>query len=147
MEKKRNDLKVYSILVLVFVLISLGRMIADVCINGFGDIGQLPEGVTESVANVALVVVWVIGIIFLLPQIYIGIAGLKQAKNPTSGRAHIVWAFILTALSALSLISCIVDITKVYTFDKLLTTLDTLVNVILFTSYYVVARQIAAEVK
>ena len=38
MEKKRNDLKVYSILVLVFVLISLGRMIADVCINGCGDI-------------------------------------------------------------------------------------------------------------
>jgi hypothetical protein len=145
MEKKRTDLRTYSILILAFAILSLARMIADACMNGFGNVGTLPEGVSEEAGKVALVVVWVIGILFLLPQVYVGLAGLKQSKEPTKGRAYITWSLIIAAFSALAVISGIVEITKVYTLDTLIATLDALVNVILFAAFYFTARQISAE--
>jgi hypothetical protein len=145
MEKNRKNLKSFSILVLFFVAFSLIRMIVDVCVNGFGDVGQLPEGTSAEVAEVVLVIVWALGIVFLLPQVYIGIKGIKQAQNPTHGKAHMIWAVILTAMSAISLISGIVDISKAYSFDKLLTVADVLVNVIVFGAYYFYARKVAKE--
>lgn len=146
MEKNRKNLKTYSIVALVFVAISLIRMIVDVCMNGFGDVTQLPEGISPEFADVALVIVWVIGIVFLLPQVYVGVKGIKQANNPTPGKAHMVWALILTALSVVSLISGIADITKVYTFEKLLTVIDVLLNVVVFSAYLYYARLVAKEI-
>jgi hypothetical protein len=92
-----------------------------------------------------LYLVWVIGILFLLPQVYVGLVGLKQSKEPTKGRAYITWSLIIAAFSALAVISGIVEITKVYTLDTLIATLDALVNVILFAAFYFTARQISAE--
>ena len=73
MEKQRKNLKAYSVVILICVALSLIRMIADACINGFGDISMLPEGTSEDVALVAFIIVWVLGIIFLLPQVYLGV--------------------------------------------------------------------------
>ena len=145
MEKNRKNLKICSIVVLALAALSLVRMIINVCKDGFGDIGQLPEGISEDVAQVALVIVWVIGVLFLIPQIYIGIKGIKLSKNPMPGRGHMVWALVIAVLSVVSLISAISDISKVYTFDKLLTVFDLLLNVAIFGMYYYCARQIAKE--
>ena len=83
MEKKRTDLRTYSILILAFAILSLARMIADACMNGFGNVGTLPEGVSEEAGKVALVVVWVIGILFLLPQVYVGSFDCFRPTRPT----------------------------------------------------------------
>lgn len=143
MEKQRKNLKAYSVVILICVALSLIRMIADACINGFGDISMLPEGTSEDVALVAFIIVWVLGIIFLLPQVYLGVRGIKQANKPTKGRAHIVWAFILTVCAIISTVSEIIVLTNGYSFDKLLALINVLVNVLLFGEYYLAARQIS----
>jgi hypothetical protein len=45
----------------------------------------------------------------LLPQAYIGIKGLKLAKEPNSSKGHIVWGIILVVLTAAGLISPLVS--------------------------------------
>ena len=147
MEKTRKNLKELSIVALIFVGLSLIRMIVDVCLNGFGEIKDLPEGVSESVGQVALVVVWVLGILFLIPQIYVGVKGIKQANNPTPGKAHIVWAFILAAMSVLSTISAMSKLSHGYSTENLLTLIDVLLNVIIFVAYFYYARKVAAEIQ
>lgn len=145
MEKRRNSLKILSIVILIFVAISLGRIITDACVNGFGNVGEVPEGVSETVAQVIVVIVWSLGIVFLLPQVYLGVKGIMVSKGQSEGRAHIIWAIILTVFSTFSVISGIVGLTKGFTTDKLLTLLDVSVNVILFGAYYITARKIATE--
>ena len=148
MANLRKNLKIISILILVLVVFSLARMIVDVCKNGFGDIGELPEGVSPEVGEVLVVIVWAIGVLFLLPQVYIGIKGIKLATNPSSvtGRAHLVWAAVMTILSVLSVISCISKISQGYTSEKFWSLFDVLLNVLVFCTYYYYARKIANEV-
>lgn len=143
----RKNLKIISILILVLVVFSLARMIVDVCKNGFGDIGELPKGVSPEVGEVLVVIVWAIGVLFLLPQVYIGIKGIKLATNPSSvtGRAHLVWAAVMTILSGLSVISCISKISQGYTSEKFWSLFDVLLNVLVFCTYYYCARKIATE--
>ena len=145
MEKQRKNLKLYSIVILICIALSLIRMVIDVCINGFGDISMLPEGTSESVAQAAFIIVWVMGIIFLLPQAYLGVRGIKQANNPTEGRAHIVWSLILTVCAVIATVSEIIGLTKGYSFDKLLALINVLVNVLLFGGYYLAARQVSNQ--
>ena len=44
----------------------------------------------------------------LLPQLYIGIKGLKIAKRPDSSKGHIIWGVILVVFAACGLISPLV---------------------------------------
>ena len=48
----------------------------------------------------------------LLPQIYIGLKGIKIAKTPDSSKAHVVWGIILLVLTVLGLIPLIVEIVQ-----------------------------------
>ena len=51
-----------------------------------------------------------IALLLLLPNIYIGVKGLRIAKKPNASKGHIVWGIILLVLASLSLISPVVDI-------------------------------------
>ena len=65
----------------------------------------LPEGVTESIVLIAQIVILVIAVLVLLPQLYIGIKGLKMAKKPDSSKGHIIWGIILLVITAIGLIA------------------------------------------
>ena len=40
-----------------------------------------------------------------MPQLYVGLKGLKMAKYPNSSRGHIIWAMILLVFAVLGSIS------------------------------------------
>jgi uncharacterized membrane-anchored protein len=46
-----------------------------------------------------------VSFLLLLPQIYIGLKGIKVANNPDYSRGHIIWGTILLVLTAIGLIS------------------------------------------
>ena len=57
---------------------------------------------------IAKIFVLAVSVLILLPQVYIGLKGLKMAKEPDSSIGHIVWGVIVTAFTAMGLISAFV---------------------------------------
>ena len=103
MEQNRKHLKISSVIVLVLAAVTFLRVAGEFL---FGDWGTttLPDGLSESLVLAARIVLAVITFALLAPQIYMGIKGLRIAKNPVSTKGHIVWAAILFVLAILSLI-------------------------------------------
>lgn len=146
MEKKRKDLKIYSILILAFVAISLIKIIVTTCINGFPQVEEIPEGMTETTVRIVTIIAFVLSFIVLLPQVYVGIKGLKiSAGVATEGKAHLTWAIVLAVVAAFSVISSIIEATKAFDVKFILNAVDSAVDVLLFISYYLLVRKIASE--
>ena len=64
----------------------------------------IPEGAPENILLITKIVLFSVALLLTLPNIYIGIKGLRIAKKPNSSKGHIVWAIILLAFAALFLI-------------------------------------------
>ena len=95
MEKAKNQLKVSSFVILFFVAVSLVNVVLQIFSGKLNVAGM---------NDIAKIVAIVISVLLLLPEIYIGVKGLKMAKAPDSSKAHIVWAAILMAFMVIALI-------------------------------------------
>ena len=145
MEKAKRNLKEISIVLLILVGLSLVRMIVEVALGGLM-VQELPEGVTEELMQAALIIVFVIGLLILLPQIYVGIKGIKESKKPTSSRAHIVWAKIIFVLSIIALISPISSLIQgADIVDNVLTLVDILLDVVLYFLFIIYANKVSGK--
>ena len=110
MEQKKKQLKSASILVLIFAGLSLVKTIVELIFTDL-DVATIPEGLPENILLITKIVFAVISVLLLIPNVYIGIKGLKLASKPdSSAKAHIVWGIILLVLTVLSLVSPITDI-------------------------------------
>ena len=107
MESRRN-LKVSSIIVLALAALSLINTLFELF---FGELNKelngavLPEGSPDNIVLIAEIFILVISVLMLLPHLYIGLKGLKMAKEPDSSSAHIVWGIILIVFTAFSLLT------------------------------------------
>ena len=77
----------------------------------WGDFGA-PEGTDPNILLAAKISILVITLLMLLPSVYVGVKGLRIAKNPSPAKAHIVWAKIIFVFTVLALITPIVSIVK-----------------------------------
>ena len=146
MEKNRKNLRDFSIIILALVALSLIRSIVTVCINGFPQPTNIPEGMTKEIAKVITIITFALSFVLLLPQIYLGVKGIKIANgSSTSGKAHIIWALILIVFSAITVISSISDLTKAFNLDSVLNLLGPVVDLALFAFYYIYARKVAND--
>lgn len=143
MEKNRKELKSFSFLVLVLVAMELIRAIITLCITGIPNASEIPGGATENMARVAYIITFVLVFIVAIPEIYIGIKGIKIANGAKSGKAHIIWAVILAIFAALSFISAISGIFSKFSIDGLFDLLGAGINLALFAFYYVYACRVA----
>lgn len=108
MAQAKKNLKTYSIIVLALGALTLINLLFELFfgeLNGELNNATIPDGAPANVAMIARIFILVISLLFLLPQFYIGIKGLKIVKKPDSSRAHIVWGVILTVFTALTWIS------------------------------------------
>ena len=115
MERSRKNLKNSSIIVLALAGLSLLYIIFELF---FGELSvelknaTVPEGAPVNVVLIAQIFIVVISFLMLLPQVYIGIKGIKIAKKPNSSIGHIVWGIILVVFTAASLIYPLVSFLK-----------------------------------
>lgn len=109
MANAKQNLKILSILVLALAGLSIVRGIIEIFTISYS---QLPAGITQGQFFAAQLVVVIVGLIFTLPQIYVGVKGLKVCANPDSSKGHIVWATILFVIALLALISPISSLIK-----------------------------------
>ena len=108
MEKTRKNLKTSSIVVLALAGLSLLNIIFELF---FGELNKelnsavIPDGAPDNIVLIAQIFVLIISILLLLPHLYIGIKGLKIAKNPDASKGHIVWGIILIVLTVIEFFS------------------------------------------
>ena len=103
MEQTRKNLKLSSIAVLALAFFSLLQIVSKLL---YGDLNNavIPEGAPENILPMTQIVLFSVALLLTLPNIYIGIKGLRIAKKPNSSKGHIVWAIILLVFASLSLI-------------------------------------------
>lgn len=152
MEKSGKNLKNMSIAVLVLAGISLVRLIVTFIVTQLHIeeylLVEATEDVTEEEFKIGLIVILVLGLICLIPQIYVGFKGLKMAKNPDSSKAHIVWAIILLVLSIIAIISPVLDIIdgKNIT-DNVIAACDAWIDIIVFIWFIKYAKEVRAAAR
>jgi hypothetical protein len=103
MEQKRKHLKAVSVILLAFTGLTFLRTAAEYLFADQG-IAILPDGSSVILQLIVRLIMVAIALVFVLPQIYMGVKGLRIAKNPAPAKAHVVWAWILLVLAILGLI-------------------------------------------
>lgn len=103
MEQKRKNLKVVSAIVLVFTGLTFLRTAAGYLFTDRG-VAILPDGSSVILQLIVRLIMVAVTLVFVLPQIYVGVKGLRIAKNPAPAKAHVVWAWILLVIAILGLI-------------------------------------------
>lgn len=142
MEKNKKNLKVLSILILALAVYSLIRIVLSVF-----SIDLNPEDLTDGASATLLLIgqifVCVVSVILLIPQIFVGIKGIKVSNNPDSSKAHIVWAVILTVLSVIGILSPASELIKgVAVLDNLLAVADMVLDAIIYIEYISYAKKL-----
>ena len=140
MEKIKKTLKEASILILVLCGLTLIKNIVNVCVNGFTVASQLP-GLAADLVEITAIITFVISLLFLLPEIYVGVKGLKMANGAASGKAPIVWAIILAILAGISAISAISGLTKGINVDSILPVIDAGLDLFAYIYFIIYARK------
>jgi hypothetical protein len=141
MSISRNHLKEASFLVLLFTAFSFIRMIIQLFVGFEADPTQV--GVSHEIIVATMIVMFVVGLILLLPQLYVGVKGMKIAKNPTSSKGHIVWAVILLVFSAFGIISTVTSIAEqINVVDNVITLVDHALDVIVYCMYIKYANRV-----
>ena len=109
MTQSRTQLKIASIIVLIFAALSLINIVAGLV---FGELpeAEIPEGSPDNLLLITQIFVMVIAVLMLIPQVYVGVKGIKVANKPSSSKAHIVWAIILLAFAVSALVTPIAAI-------------------------------------
>ena len=143
MEQTRKHLKFASLAILAMAALSLINVVFEIF---FGELNstEIPAGSPDNVLLIAKIILMVVSVLCLLPQTYIGIKGLKVAKNPDSSKAHIIWGVILLAFAVIGLVSPLVAIIKQDAiFENASELLSVLIEVAFFYDYVKHARAVA----
>lgn len=138
----RKNLKLMSLVVLALAAVTFVRTILDAFSIDF-DMAALPEGTTAGMVLAAQIVLCALSFILLLPQIYVGVKGLKISKKPDDSKAHIVWAIILTVISAIGIISPVSNIINAGNIvDNVVAIVDMATDVAVYIAYIAYAKQV-----
>ena len=141
MTNSRKNLRDISTIVLFFAVINCVREVLNIFLVDF-KMATLPEGATEGLVLVTQIVMAAFALIFLIPDLYVGVKGLKVAKKPDSSKAHIVWATILAVLSVFALLSHISGLAQSGIVNGLINIIGTAADVAIYVCYIVCAKQV-----
>ena len=145
MNNARKNLKLYSFVVLAVAVFNFIGVLSYVL---FGDLNNavIPADASENLLLITKIVLLSLVALFMIPDLYVGIKGLRIAKKPdSSASAHIVWAFILMGVVIVSMINTIVSIvTQGFTKDNVGTVLILLVDAAVYFDYIKYARAVKA---
>ena len=89
----------------------------------------------------------VLTLVLLLPQVYVGLRGLRIAKNPVPAKGHIIWATILLVLTALGLIEPAAAMVKGAFSENFSTVARILLEVAIYYDYIKSAKAVAKQLQ
>ena len=111
MKQERKHLKFASYAILAMAGVTLINVVYELL---FGELNnaEIPADSPDNILLISKLILLAISFLCILPQVYIGIKGLKVAKKPDSSNAHIVWGMILLVVAIIGLISPVVAIIR-----------------------------------
>jgi hypothetical protein len=140
--KARKNLKCMSILILALAAFTFVRVIVETFLLDF-NMETLPEGATAALVLATQIGLCVFSCILLLPQIYVGVKGMKISKDPNNSKAHIVWATILAVISVIGIVSPLSHMVRAEDIvGNLVVLLDLVTDVAVYIAYVVYAKQV-----
>ena len=144
MEKTRKHLKTSSLIVLLFAGLSLFQIVSELM---FGELNtaEIPTGAPDNILLITKMFLLGLSAVFLLPQVYVGVKGLRMAKTPDASKGHIVWAFILCGLAALNLISAVVGMVQGTGSDNLENLSSALLELAIYYDFIKYAKVVRKE--
>ena len=143
MEQSRKHLKISSIVVLILAGVTLLNLVSELL---FGEINraEIPVGAPDNILLITKIILLVVSVVLLLPQIYIGMKGIKVAKKPDSSKGHIILGTVLLVIATLALVSPAIAIfNREDVFNNVSELLSIAVEVIVFFDYVKYARAVA----
>ena len=141
MEKSRKYLKFMSEIVLICLAFSFIRSILEVLLTNIS-----MNNIPDSYIITAKIVLCIIFTVFYVPQVYIGVKGIKVANNPDSSKAHIIWAVIFLALALFGAISYVGDmISTGEVVENIFGLVNSVIDITLYFFYVRYAKQVLAE--
>ena len=135
--KKRTELVLYSIALIVIALCDLGMLVLDFR-GGYFDNITSDDALVEKVFNIFMKVLFGIASLSILINVYLAVKGFAELGNFSGGRLHIVLAriigifnLVLTVILGLGLLDstdlatdlktfglCIVDMILMFSYAK-----------------------------
>ena len=139
MENSKKNLKIMSICILICTAITLVRLVLELVYAGVKGQFEASKGIVLA----SLIITFVIAFIILLPQIYVGLKGLKIAKNPDGSKTHITCAIVLLVISICFVVFAIVDLIKAKGGTSNITALaDNILDAVILFLYVKYAREV-----
>lgn len=143
MENNRNHLKIASAIILLFTALNFLRTAGGFVI---GNLAMLPDDTSKRVVFFVRILLVVVTFVFMLPQLYVGVRGLRIAKNPCATKGHIVWAWILLVLAVIGLFENIASLVQQGALlSKCYSLILVLLSIASYLYYIVFAQAIAKE--
>lgn len=141
MEKSRKHLKTNSIVILILTFATILNLLSALIeLNRVA----IPIDAPENTLIITKIIIIIVSTVILLPQIYIGIKGLKVAYKPDDSKSHIVVATILLVLTVLGTISPVVAVIKQQdVWENVRTLLYSLVEISVFYDFIKSAKAVA----
>lgn len=143
MEQAKKQLHTAAFVVLLFAGLSLLQVIGELL---FGELNtaQIPEGSPDNILLITKMILFGVSLVALLPKFYVGIKGLRIAKNPTPSKRHIIWATIIFVCSLLCLIDPAAALVKQGdVFENLSAFGSILLEVLVYHDYIKCAKMVA----
>lgn len=141
MEKSRRSLKFMSEIILICLTFSFLRSILEVFLTKVDN-----DNIPTQFLIIAKIMLCVIYAVLYLPQVYIGVKGIKVAKNPDSSKAHIVWAVIFIVFAVFAAISAVSGLIKAEDVTgNIFGLIDAVIDLGLYFFYVKFAKQVLAK--
>ena len=112
MMQSRNHLKISSAILLLLTAVGFLRTAIVLFFTDPNVVDTVLDGFSQTLLLVVKIFLWVFLLVAILPQIYVGVKGLRIAKTSDTAKGHIVWAYILLVFTVLSWIEPIVTIIR-----------------------------------
>ena len=138
-------LKITSIALLIYTIFSAFEIAIALYFGEFDNVA-IPEGSPDNILAITKTFILVVSVLLLLPQLYLGIKGLRVAANPTSSKGHIVLAIVIFVFVLISAVTAIQGIASGEETDSNVSALLSLmVEVAIYFEYILYAIRVAKE--
>ena len=143
MNQAKKRLKFISECILILLAVSFIKSILEIFLKDV-----TIDDVSESLIITSKIVICLLfTVIIFIPQLYIGVRGLKIAKNPNSSKSHIIWAVIFAGFAILSIISAIVGMVNTGDIARnIFGIVNGGIDLAMYSCYIVFAKQVFDEV-
>lgn len=141
MEQTKKNLRIISLCLVIFSIVSLALAAMDL-ITFWMDRDNY-SGTSDGVVLASIGIVGVMSLLMVAVQIYIGLKGMKVAKEPDSSKGHITWATVLLVLSIIALVSPVMEMIQTKAIvANVVTIIDCLVDVLLYYYFIKWAKEV-----